>query len=152
MGFRPARAPVEPREGHHGQHEHHEHDWRCERATRARPGGGATRTTRSAALGVSPRAAEGRVYRDLRRLQAVAAVCSEEPEQIGVWCPYCGRRRLVAQLLPGVSPHGPLWRRWRCPRCGLASHWTEHNVVPLARYPSLDAAWWHERAQGPATS
>ena len=99
------------------------------------------------ALGVSPRAAEGLVYRGLRRVQAVAAQCTEEPEALTVWCPHCGQHRLIAQLLPGVGPAGPLWRRWRCPGCGLASHWTEHNVVPLARYPSVEASWWHEREQ-----
>jgi DNA-directed RNA polymerase subunit RPC12/RpoP len=99
------------------------------------------------ALGVSPRAAEGLVYRGLRRLQTVAAQCMDEPEALTVWCPHCGHHRLVAQLLPGVGPDGPLWRRWRCPGCALASHWTVHNVVPLARYPSIEAAWWHERVQ-----
>jgi len=96
-------------------------------------------------LGVTPRAAEGLVYRGLRRLQAIAGTCTEEPEEINVWCPRCGQRRLIAQLLPGVDPAGPLWLRWRCPACDLASAWTEPNIVPLSRYASLEAAWWHER-------
>jgi hypothetical protein len=45
-----------------------------------------------------------------------------------------------------------LWRRWRCSGCGLASAWTSANLVPFARYPSLDAAWWHEREQWLATA
>jgi RNA polymerase sigma factor (sigma-70 family) len=95
-------------------------------------------------LGVTPRAAEGLVYRALRRLQAIVGQCYEEPEALPVWCPHCGQRRLIYQILPGVHPAGPLWHRWRCPACGLASAWTEQNVRRLARYPSLESAWWQD--------
>jgi RNA polymerase sigma factor (sigma-70 family) len=98
-------------------------------------------------LGVTPRAAEGLVYRALRRLQAIAGQCYEEPEALPVWCPHCGQRRLIYQILPGFGPSGPLWHRWRCPACGLASAWTEQNVRRLASYSSLASAWWQDPAK-----
>ncbi|MGI8913088.1 MAG: RNA polymerase sigma factor [Chloroflexota bacterium] len=95
-------------------------------------------------LGVSPRAAEGLVYRALRRLQTVAAQCRDEPEELTAWCPLFGQKRLIYQILPGVHPEGPLWHRWRCPGCGLGSAWTEPNVRRLSRYPALETAWWQD--------
>lgn len=96
-------------------------------------------------IGVTPRAAEGLVYRGLRRLQAIMRACDDEPEELATWCPRCGQRRLRYQTLPGIDPWAPLWQRWRCPACGLASSWIEPNNRRLAQHPSPEAAWWIER-------
>jgi RNA polymerase sigma factor (sigma-70 family) len=100
-------------------------------------------------LGTSARAAEGLVYRAMRRLQTIAAECTAEPERLTRWCPNCGQRHLEAQIIPGRDSTHPLWLDWGCPHCAPGrpetAGWLASNPLPLARYATLDAAWLWER-------
>ena len=91
-------------------------------------------------IGVTPRAVEGLAYRGLRRLQAIAAQCTDEPEPMGLTCASC-RRPLVAVLIPGDGPDRPFVLRVRCAGCTPAGHWTHSSSVPFERYALLDDAW-----------
>jgi RNA polymerase sigma-70 factor (ECF subfamily) len=93
-------------------------------------------------LGVTPRAAEGLVYRGLRRAQAVAAQCTDGPQELATWCPLCGARRLVAMLQPGFSPAMPFWWRVRCPGCNPPGEWMSKSTEPFGRYATLEEMAW----------
>ena len=50
---------------------------------------------------ISAKAVEDLIYRALRRLRMVAAQCGDEMEELLLWCPSCGGRRLRGRMQPG---------------------------------------------------
>jgi RNA polymerase sigma factor (sigma-70 family) len=86
---------------------------------------------------LSAKAVENVVYRALRRLRTVVAQCGDEYQELALWCPLCGRERLLARLEPGHGPAWPIRVRSACPGC---AQWRSGLGLPLARYPTLEAA------------
>jgi RNA polymerase sigma-70 factor (ECF subfamily) len=87
--------------------------------------------------GVSSKAVESLLYRGIRRLRAVATQCGAEPQELALWCPRCGQRRLVARLEPGNGPEWPIHVRAACPGCAAGR---SDVGLALARYPTLEGA------------
>ena len=88
-------------------------------------------------MDLSAKAAESLAYRALRRLRIVAGQCSDEWEELALWCPQCGRHRLLARLVPGNSPEWPVHVRAVCPGCRFSNY---DMGLALGRYPSLEVA------------
>jgi RNA polymerase sigma-70 factor (ECF subfamily) len=88
-------------------------------------------------MDLAAKAAESLAYRALRRLRSVAGQCGDEWEELTLWCPQCGRHRLLGRLVPGNSPAWPLHVRAVCPGCRLSNY---DMGLPLGRYPSLEIA------------
>jgi RNA polymerase sigma factor (sigma-70 family) len=87
--------------------------------------------------GLSAKAVENIVYRALRRLRTVVAQCGEGYQELALWCPVCGRERLLARLEPGYGPEWPIHLRSACPGC---ARWGSGPGLPLARYTVLEVA------------
>jgi RNA polymerase sigma-70 factor (ECF subfamily) len=86
---------------------------------------------------LSVKAVESILYRAVRRLRTVAAQCGDAYEELALWCPHCGRHRLLARLQPGHGPDWPIHARSTCPGCG---RWHSFLGLPLALYPTLEGA------------
>ena len=88
-------------------------------------------------MGLSVKGADSLAFRELRRLRVVAGQCSDEWEELALWCPRCGRHRLLARLVPGNGPEWPMHVRAVCPGCPLSNY---DIGLSLGRHQSLEVA------------
>lgn len=90
-------------------------------------------------MGLSQRGVDSLLYRTLRRVRTVATQCGEL-EELTLWCPSCGRHRLLARLEPGHGPAWPIRIRVTCPGCTPGGgRWADVGL-PLAHYAALETA------------